>query len=243
MNLETIRKDLPVYNCQKVVSVLSGGLDSTVLTYLLAHHFGAESVYAISFNYGQKQKIEIDRARLTCMNLKVRHKILDLSVLGEIAKPMSANISDSAIKMPTIKDVLGDPQPKTYVPFRNMILLSLALSYAESVDAEFVFSGLQATDQYNYWDTTQMFVDQMNLVATQNRTHRIQIRTPFSKLSKYDELMIAKDLGNVKFEHTLTCYNPSKDGESCGVCPSCSERLKAFHDARMIDPLNYVGGR
>lgn len=222
-----------------VVSVLSGGLDSTILTYALVDKYGPEKVYALSFFYGQKQRIELRRARQTCEHLKVRHKILDLTILGEIAKNISSNISGSDINVPTIAEVLGDPQPKTYVPFRNMILCSIALSYAESIKASRVFSGLQATDQYNYWDTTQAFVDSLNKVALQNRTHKISIETPFSKLSKYDELILSKDL-NVKYEHTLTCYNPDEFGRSCGVCPSCSERISAFKKANIRDTIKYV---
>jgi 7-cyano-7-deazaguanine synthase len=143
--------------------------------------------------------------------------------------------------MPTIKDVLGDPQPKTYVPFRNMILNSLAFSFAESNKASHVFTGLQVHDEYGYWDTTQKFVDTMNAVASQNRTHKVSLVAPFSHLSKYDEIMIAKELDiPVLFNYTLTCYNPNEKGESCGTCPSCAERIQNFAKAGMIDPIPYA---
>lgn len=224
---------------KNVVVVLSGGLDSTILTYLIVNKYGPEKVYALSFYYGQRQSVELNRARKTCEHLKIRHKVIDISSYGEVAKDVSANIDKSSVNMPSINDILGDPQPKTYVPFRNMILCSLAFSYAEAKDAAFIFSGLQATDQYGYWDTTQRFVDAMNSVAEQNRLHNIKLVTPFSTLSKYDELLIAKDL-DVKFEYTLTCYNPDDQGRSCGRCPSCSERLKAFEKAGLKDPVEYV---
>jgi 7-cyano-7-deazaguanine synthase len=86
---------------------------------MLAELYGPEKVYALSFHYGQRQSHELSCARKTCEYLRIRHKVLDLGVLGEIAKPMSANIAGTALEMPTIKDVLGDPQPKTYVPFRQ----------------------------------------------------------------------------------------------------------------------------
>lgn len=222
-----------------VVSVLSGGLDSTIMTYILVEKYGADKVFALSYNYGQKQKRELDMAALTCKHLGIAHKILDLSILGDIAKQVSANIGGTDVVMPTIKDVLGDPQPKTYVPFRNMILNSLAFSFAEANKASHVFTGLQVHDEYGYWDTTQKFVDCMNAVAGQNRTHKVKLEAPFSQLSKYDEILIARELGNVRFDYTLTCYNPDEHGNSCGVCPSCSERVQNFIKARVKDPIPY----
>ena len=174
----------------KVLVVLSGGLDSSVATMMLCDEYGSENVTAVTFDYNQKQKLEITKAATLCKELGVEHTILDLSVLGEIARPMSANISDTDVDMPNIKEVLGDPQPVTYVPFRNMILLSLALSHAEVQGCNKVYTGLQVHDEYGYWDTTQKFVDTMNIVAGQNRQHQVEILAPFSQMSKADEIEI-----------------------------------------------------
>jgi len=241
MNLQQALDKLPNTD-QNVVSVLSGGLDSTIMTYILVKKYGKDRVFALSYDYGQKQKIELDMARRTCMYLGISHKILDLGILGEIVKNVSANINGTDVAMPTIRDVLGDPQPKTYVPFRNMILNALAFSYAEANKASHVFTGLQVHDEYGYWDTTQKFVDAMNAVADQNRTHKVKMEAPFSLLSKYDELKIANELGGVKLEYTLTCYNPDEQGRSCGMCPSCSERIQNFIKAGMRDPIPYSIG-
>jgi 7-cyano-7-deazaguanine synthase len=238
MNLEQALFSLPETN-HNVVSVLSGGLDSTIMTYILAKKYGPERVYALSYNYGQKQKKELEMAAKTCEYLGIAHKVLDLGILGEIVKEVSANIGGTSVAMPTIKQVLGDPQPKTYVPFRNMILNALAFSFAESNKASHVFTGLQVHDEYGYWDTTQKFVDCMNAVADQNRTHKVRLEAPFSLLSKYDEIKIAQELGNVKFEYTLTCYNPDEHGNSCGQCPSCAERIQNFIKAGVRDPIPY----
>lgn len=238
MNLEQALAKLPETE-HNVVSVLSGGLDSTILTYILAKKYGKDRVYALSYNYGQKQKRELDMARATCNWIGIKHKVLDLSILGEIVKEVSANISGTDVSMPTIKDVLGDPQPKTYVPFRNMILNSLAFSFAESNKASHVFTGLQVHDEYGYWDTSQRFVDSMNAVADQNRSHKVKLEAPFSALSKYEEILIAQELGDVVFEYTLTCYDPDADGNSCGKCPSCSERIANFAKAGIKDPIPY----
>ncbi len=238
MNLEQALAKLPETE-HNVVSVLSGGLDSTILTYILAKKYGKDRVYALSYNYGQKQKRELDMARATCNWIGIKHKVLDLSILGEIVKEVSANISGTDVSMPTIKDVLGDPQPKTYVPFRNMILNSLAFSFAESNKASHVFTGLQVHDEYGYWDTSQRFVDSMNAVADQNRSHKVKLEAPFSALSKYEEILIAQELGDVVFEYTLTCYDPDAEGNSCGKCPSCSERIANFAKAGIKDPIPY----
>ena len=182
MNLNDALNALPTTD-KKVLAVLSGGLDSSVMTMMLVQKYGASNVVALSYNYGQKQKLELTKAAELTAKLGIAHKIIDLGILGEIAKPISANISGTDVAMPTIKDVLGDPQPKTYVPFRNLILLSLTMAQAEASDASHVFTGLQVTDQYGYWDTSQRFVDSLNAVASQNRTHKVTILAPFSLLS------------------------------------------------------------
>lgn len=222
------------------VAILSVGLDSTVLTTLLVERYGRDKVLALSFDYGQKQAYEVECARQSTRLLGIRHECLDLKVLGEIARPVSANISGTAVSMPKIADVLGDPQPVTYVPFRNLILLSLALARAESFGASHVYTGLQVHDEYGYWDTTQAFVDSINSVAAQNRQQTIRIVAPFSDLSKYEEIRLIEEMGKLPLlKHTLTCYNPNAAGESCGTCPSCAERIANFAKAGQVDPVPY----
>ena len=124
MNLNEALDRLPDTN-KNVLAVLSGGLDSSVMTMLLVKKYGADKVSAVSYDYGQKQRIELEKAFELTNKLRIKHKILNLEILGDIAKPMSANIGGTDVEMPNIKDVLGDPQPPTYVPFRNLIMLSL----------------------------------------------------------------------------------------------------------------------
>ena len=90
-----------------------------------------------------------------------------------------------------------------------------------------------------YWDTTKRFVDGMNAIADQNRTHKVRLEAPFSALSKYEEILIAEELGGVHYAFTLTCYDPDADGRSCGKCPSCSERIANFAKAGIKDPIEY----
>jgi len=131
----------------KVVIILSGGLDSTIAMRLAVEKYGASNVSALTFDYGQRQRIEIDHAKASTTFLGVTHKVIDVSFLGEIAQGFSANV-DRSVKMPTIQEAIGDPAPKSYVPNRNMILLSIAAAYAEVQKAEFIFCGLQSVDEY-----------------------------------------------------------------------------------------------
>ena len=225
---------------KNVIVVLSGGLDSSSMTMLLANYYGADRVRAVSFDYGQKQKLELQKAKELCNVLGVSHRILDLRILGEIARPFSANISGSDIAMPTIKEVIGEPQPVTYVPNRNMIMYSIVAAIAEVEGADHIFCGLQVHDQYGYWDTTQEWVDAINGVLSQNRKHPITLSAPFALLSKLDEINLVEEIGQLElFEHTLTCYDPNELGESCGVCPSCAERIASFAKAGIKDPIPY----
>ena len=205
MNLHEAINSLPDTD-KNVLSVLSGGLDSGIMTMLLVQKYGADKVFAVSYDYGQKQRIELTKAEQLCSKLGVGHKVLDLGILGQIAEPISANIAGSDVEMPTIQDVLGDPQPKTYVPFRNMILLSLTMAQAEASDCSHVFTGLQVHDEYGYWDTSQKFVDGINGIAGQNRTHKVQVVAPFSHLNKASEISLCKEMGNFDLlANTLTC--------------------------------------
>ena len=223
-----------------VVVILSGGMDSTIAMRLAVEKYGKENVSALTFFYGQKQKREIDMAAMSTNMLGVEHKIVDASFLGEISKGFSANV-DTDIAMPTIKEVLGDPRPKTYVPNRNMILMSIAAAYAETRNVDSVICGLQVHDEYSYHDTTQRWVDKVNDLLSENRILKIKLVAPFSTLSKYDELQVLKELdGNLMLTaFTLTCYNPNDRHESCGVCPSCSERIANFAKMGIADTINY----
>lgn len=239
MNLEQALATIPD-TPTGVVVILSGGLDSSIATMLAVEKYGEEKVTALSFNYGQKQVKELDMAARLCAILNIPHKILDIRYFGDLVRPMSANIGGSAVTMPTIKDVLGDPQPKTYVPFRNMLLLTNALATAEVQGADTIFCGLQVHDTYGYWDTSQAFVDDLNKVAAHNRQTKINILAPFAHLSKKDEILLAREMAReYLLKYTLTCYNPDEHGHSCGTCPSCAERIKGFAEAGVPDPVQY----
>jgi 7-cyano-7-deazaguanine synthase len=239
MDLDNILERLPETN-KKVVVTHSGGLDSSTAVILACKKYGAENVISVGFDYGQKQAIELQRANELCSILGVRREVLDLRILGDIVRGVSANIAGTDITMPTIKDVLGNPQPPTYVPWRNGVLFMLAASFAEANGANYIICGLQVHDEYSYFDTTQRFVDGINNLYEQNRSWPLKLIAPFSDLSKTQELNLLKDMNCLNLvAYTLTCYNPNEEGDSCGRCPSCAERIKAFMDIGEKDPVDY----
>jgi len=239
MKMTEALKRLPSTD-KKVVITHSGGMDSATAVILAEGKYGSENVISIGYDYGQKQRVELERASELCAKLGVARHIIPLSVLGDIVRNVSANIAGTDVEMPTIKDILGNPQPPTYVPFRNMIMFSLTAAFAEANAASHIICGLQVHDEYSYWDTTQRFVDGINNIYNQNRSWPVELVAPFADLSKTQELELLEEAGKIHLlEHSLTCYDPDENGHSCGKCPSCAERVKAFMDMKMKDPVPY----
>lgn len=220
------------------ISILSGGLDSTILTYKLVNDFGDKNVIALSFNYGQRHSIELDMAKKTCKLLNIPHKIIDISFISNIISSVSALSDKKKIDVPTIQQVIGDPQPPTYVPYRNMLLCSMGFTFAESNNADEVYMGLQSVDEYSYWDTSTYFIENMNNVSRLNRKNIIKLVAPFVNLKKCEEIKIGIKLG-VNFENTWSCYKGDYINGACGVCPTCSERIMNFNKAGIKDPIKY----
>lgn len=217
------------------VAIVSGGMDSvTLLHYLVKREHRHPSV--ISFLYGQKHSKEIDFARLNVEMLGCEsHLMVDLTSFESLFST-SALVSEN-VKVPDIQDVRGDPQPSTYVPNRNMIFLALAVAYAESKEVRDVFYGAQLHDMYGYWDTTKEFLETLNHVYELNRKNVIRIQAPFVKLSKTDIARIGLELG-VDYSLTWSCYQGQD--LACGKCPTCAERLEAFRQVGIPDPLLYA---
>lgn len=222
---------------KKCVVGLSGGLDSTTLVHLMVRALGKDNVVAISYDYNQRHSIELTYAKKTAEALGIKHIVQDISFLGEAVKGVSAMVKGD-IATPTLEENLGDPQPVTYVPYRNMILFSLNLMYAESVGADSVALGVQAVDSYQYWDCDLEFADRIQSVVNLNRKHDCSIITPFVSMNKAEEIQLGIEL-DVNYSLTNTCYNPNDKDESCGICPSCKERISAFNSLGIVDPIKY----
>jgi len=219
----------------KAVVPISGGLDSSVILSIVAR--AASEVYAITFDYGQKHRKEIQFAGFQLINYDTieQHKILDIQFFKKIAN--TSSLTNNKIKVAHTKDVLGDAQPVNYVPFRNMMMLSIACSYAESVGAETVYHGSALVDsQAGYWDGSAEFLEQINHLTALNRKNRIKIEAPLINLSKKEIIRLGLDNG-VRFEETWTCYE-GKD-KACGYCTACSSRIQGFLDNKLKDPIEY----
>lgn len=217
------------------VVIVSGGMDSITL---LHHLVKTERLNpaVISFLYGQKHAKEIAFAQENAAMLNCQtHRVMDLVPLQGLFDT-SALVSDS-VTIPDIETVMGDPQPPTYVPNRNMIFLALAVAYAESLGVTDVYYGAQKHDLYSYWDTSPQFLDKLNEVYALNRKAPIRIRAPFVQYSKADVLRIGLEL-DVDYGKTWSCY--AGQDEACGKCPTCAERLAAFKAVGMVDPVSYA---
>jgi 7-cyano-7-deazaguanine synthase len=227
------RKEGRMTTAYKGVIIVSGGLDSITLLYYLKKKLNKD-VVAISYLYGQRNSKEIEFAKYHADLLGSQHQVINLTDIFRTISHSSALLGGMAI--PTLEDVVGDPQPITYVPFRNMIMLSVAASVAESVDADRIYYGTQKHDEYSgYWDTTQKFTHDMQAVLDNNRKHKIKIEAPFIDKSKSDLVVIGTEL-EIDYTKTLTCY----DGTNCGECPTCADRIQAFKRVGLKDPITYV---
>ena len=219
----------------KAVVPISGGLDSSVILSIAADQH--DEIYAITFDYGQKHRKEIQFAGFQLINYDSieQHKILDIQFFKTIAN--TSSLTNNKIKVAHTKDVLGDAQTVNYVPFRNMMMLSIACSYAESVGAETVYHGSALVDsQAGYWDGSAEFLKQINDLTALNRKNRIKIEAPLINLSKKEIINLGLDNG-VRFEDTWTCYE-GKD-LACGYCTACSSRIQGFLDNKIKDPIEY----
>ena len=218
----------------KSVISISGGLDSvTLLHYIVAQ---GETVHALAFDYGQLHTRELECAQWQCEQLSVPLDIIKLPELQRIASLVSALVNPD-IKLPTVQEAMGDPQPASYVPNRNMLFLAYAVAYAESIGAHNVYYAAQKHDVYGYFDTTPQFVEALNNVYRLNRKSQLQVLAPFVTKSKADEILMGLLLG-IDYGHTWSCYKGG--AEACGVCATCAERLKGFMDAGLSDPLKYT---
>jgi 7-cyano-7-deazaguanine synthase len=205
-------------------------MDSTTLLYDLINQ--KYDLHAVTFDYGQKHKNEIACAKITCERMKIPQKIIDIGVLNEIA-PSSLTRSEWEVPEGNYAD---DTMKQTVVPNRNMVLLSLAGSYAIGIKASRLFYGAHSGDHAIYPDCRPVFVSAMETAFHLCDWNDLILSAPYLHLTKGDIVRRGLSLG-VDYSNTWTCY---KGGEkSCGKCGSCDERLAAFREAGAVDPLEY----
>jgi len=228
----------------RCVIAFSGGADSSVLLYMAAAT-GYKEIHTLSFDYGQRHKREllcipkqIENLKLLHDNIEITNKVLDVGYIRAIA-PVSS-LTNSEIDNPDISKMAGDAQPVTYVPFRNMMFLSICSAYAESIKADTVWYGAAQIDSAaGMWDCDESFVDCINGLVSLNRQNKIKIEAPLLPMSKVEILKRGIELG-VDFSETWTCYSNREDGLADATTPSSSLRLKAFIELGYRDPIQYA---
>ncbi|MGQ4277651.1 7-cyano-7-deazaguanine synthase QueC [Pseudidiomarina sp. E22-M8] len=214
----------------KVVVIYSGGMDSfTVLNRAIRE---GHDVHALSFNYGQRHVKELDVAARVTSELGVPHKIVDITSINELLTS-SLTSSDDAIPEGHYEE---DSMKSTVVPNRNMILLSLAIGYAVSLEANAVYYGAHSGDHAIYPDCRPEFVKRMNDVSLIANYEPIAIEVPYLENNKAQILADGLAMG-LDYSQTWTCYNGRH--QACGKCGACVERLEAFTANQTRDPLPY----
>jgi 7-cyano-7-deazaguanine synthase len=220
----------------KAVVLLSGGLDSTT-TLAIAKSQGFEC-FALSFDYGQKQKSElITAANVAKIFNAVEHRIMKIS-LSDIG---GSALTDDNIDVPNFKE--SNEIPITYVPARNTIFLSYALAWSEVLDCQNIFIGVNALDYSGYPDCRQEYIDAFSVMANLATKQgiegqKVNIKTPLINLSKAQIIQQGVALG-VDYANTTTCYQANEHGEACGVCDACEYRKIGFYEAKIKDPTRY----
>jgi len=223
---------------KKAVCLISGGLDSCVASFI-AKEQGYE-LYAISFDYGQFHKKELNRSKKIAQAVGTKDHIILNIAFQKLGKSSLLGTSSKSIKEHKLNDI-GKEIPSTYVPARNTVFLSIALAYAESLDANAIFFGANAVDYSGYPDCRPEYIQafqKMVDIATKKGVEggSIKIETPILWLKKSE--IIKKGLKlNVPFSDTWSCYYDKK--LACGRCDSCLIRLKGFKDAGIKDTINY----
>ena len=220
----------------KAIVLLSGGLDSTtVLAIAKAHDF---ECYALSFDYGQKQRSELESAKTIANQSNVEeHRIMKIS-LADIG---GSALTDDKIDVPKYSE--SDEIPVTYVPARNTIFLSFALAWAEVIYCQKIYIGVNALDYSGYPDCRPEFIkafETMANLATKQSVEgeKIEILTPLISLTKAQIIQKGLSLG-VDYSQTISCYLANINGEACGECDACVLRINGFNNANIKDPTFY----
>ena len=226
---------------KKAVILLSGGLDS--VTCLAIAKSKDYSLYALTFRYGQRHQFEIGAAKECALSQQVEnHIIMDIDLRSFGGSALTDNID---VPKDRIETNITDDIPITYVPARNTIFLSFALAYSESIGCSDIFIGVNALDYSGYPDCRPEYIsafEAMSKLATKSGVtgkSSIKIHTPLIDMGKHEIIKTGSSLG-VDYSITHSCYDPDKNGISCGRCDACALRLKGFKKAGIADPIQYA---
>ena len=226
---------------KRAVVLVSGGLDSAT-TLAIASSQGFECC-ALSFDYGQRHRFELQAAERVCAAGNVsRHVVFDLNL-----RAFGGSALTDDIDVPKDRDEAEMQRsiPITYVPARNTIFLSIAMGWAETLQSTDLFIGVNAIDYSGYPDCRPEFIDSFTRLANLATKVGVEgdgswkIHTPLLSLTKAEIIRRGVELG-VDYSLTVSCYDPDQQGRSCGRCDSCQLRLQGFAAAGLTDPLDYV---
>lgn len=220
----------------RAIVLLSGGLDSA--TCLLIARGGTDEVFALSFDYGQRHGVELDRARRLAERYgAAAHRTVRI----DLPSPGSSALTDRSREVP--RNALGaESIPATYVPARNTLFLSHAVAWGEAIGAADIYIGTNALDYSGYPDCRPEFLEAFERMANLGTkagvegTLGFRIRAPLLRLTKGEIVARAAALG-LDFALTSSCYDPTPTGQPCGSCDSCLLRAKGFRAAGLHDPL------
>jgi queuosine biosynthesis protein QueC len=217
-------------NKPKAISVLSGGLDSTVAT---AYYSDKYEIHALTFNYGQRSaEMEIKSAEAVCKKLGIKHSVLDLPWLKKLGK--SALTSDEEVPQLKIdeldsKEVCDETARKVWVPGRNVVFTAIATSFAEALNAEKIIVGWDLEEAATFPDNSKEFLDAFNNVLEIGTLDGVKIEAPVINLSKTEIVKLGMEI-NAPMDLSYSCYMGSE--EPCGTCESCMRRIRAFKEAK-----------
>ncbi len=225
---------------KKAVVLLSGGIDST--TTLAIAQSQSYDAYTMSFRYGQRHSLELDRAKQIAEKMGVKkHTIVDINLR---AFGGSALTDDIDVPRDRSDEEIGTGIPITYVPARNTIFLSFALAWAETLEIDTIFMGVNALDYSGYPDCRPEYIEAYQAMANlatkagvEGKT-KLKIQTPLISMTKAQIIQKGTELG-VDYGLTLSCYEPDDQGSACGTCDSCLLRKKGFSEAGVADPTAY----
>lgn len=223
---------------ERAVVLVSGGLDSAT-TLAMARNEGLRC-YALSFDYGQRHRSELNAAAAVAKKLGVEeHRVIQLDLRGI----GGSALTDDSIAVPDVANTSSSGIPVTYVPARNTLFLSYALAWAEVLEAQHIYIGVNAVDYSGYPDCRPEYIaayQAMSALATKAGVegHATTIHTPLINLSKAEIIRVGTRLG-VDYSTTTSCYSADADGRACGHCDSCRLRAAGFADAGIADPTHY----
>ena len=225
---------------KKAIILLSGGLDST--TCLAIAKEQEYDLYALTVNYGQRHAFELEAAKKVAQTIDVKkHSIVNI----DLAQFGGSALTDD-IDVPKDRDESDMTDiPVTYVPARNIVFLSMALAWAETLGTTDIFIGVNALDYSGYPDCRPEFIESFERTANLATKagvggNQFKIHTPLIHLTKAEIIRKGIELG-VDYGMTTSCYDPQENGDPCGRCDACTLRLKGFKEDGLEDPLNYLG--